>query len=54
MATAETQAIIDLLNSVTSKRVRALTPDYGTEFANYQDTINTLEIPLFSQTHTLN
>lgn len=42
-----TQAMIDLPNSVTPKRVRTLTPDRGTEFANYQDVINTLEILVF-------
>ncbi|WP_435397452.1 IS30 family transposase [Lactiplantibacillus plantarum] len=41
------QAMMDLLNSVTPERVKTLTPDRGTEFANYQDVIDTLEIPVF-------
>ncbi|MCG0575187.1 transposase [Lactiplantibacillus plantarum] len=41
------QAMMDLLNSVTLERVKTLTPDRGTEFANYQDVIDTLEIPVF-------
>nr|WP_246767014.1 IS30 family transposase [Lactiplantibacillus plantarum] len=42
-------AMMDLLNSVTPERVKTLTPDRGTEFANYQDVIDTLEIPVFFQ-----
>ncbi|WP_349580026.1 IS30 family transposase, partial [Lactiplantibacillus plantarum] len=32
-----TQAMIDLLHTVTPKRVRTLTPDRGTEFAGYRE-----------------
>lgn len=35
-----------------AERVKTLTPDRGTEFANYQDVIDTLEIPaFFSDSH---
>ncbi|GKT04395.1 hypothetical protein OKN36_19310 [Furfurilactobacillus sp. OKN36] len=32
---------------VTPKRMRTLTPDRGTEFANYSELMNELQIPVF-------
>ncbi|WP_076637157.1 hypothetical protein [Lactiplantibacillus plantarum] len=37
------------MTDLTPKRFRTLTPDCKTEFANYKNTINTLEITLFSR-----
>lgn len=39
--------MIGLLNNVTPKRVKTIAPDCGTEFAKYQDIIDTLETPVF-------
>ncbi|WP_367294841.1 IS30 family transposase [Levilactobacillus yonginensis] len=42
-----TQAMIDLLHTVTPKRVRTLTPDRGTEFAGYREVSQELGIPVY-------
>jgi IS30 family transposase len=42
-----TQTMIDLLHTVTPKRVRTLTPDRGTEFAGYREVSQTLGIPVY-------
>ena len=42
-----TQAMIDLLHTVTPKRVRTLTPDRGTEFAGYREVSQELSIPVY-------
>ncbi|MFB9770757.1 MULTISPECIES: IS30 family transposase [Lactobacillaceae] len=42
-----TQAMIDLLHTVTPKRVRTLTPDRGTEFAEYREVSQELSIPVY-------
>ena len=42
-----TQAIIDLLHTVTPKHVRTLTPDRGTEFAGYREFGKELDIPVY-------
>lgn len=42
-----TQAMIDLLHTVTPKRVRTLTPDRGTEFARYREVSQELSIPVY-------
>ena len=42
-----TQAMIDLLHTVTPKRVRTLTPDRGTEFARYREVSQELGIPVY-------
>ncbi|MGX6428343.1 IS30 family transposase [Levilactobacillus yonginensis] len=41
------QAMIDLLHTVTPKRVRTLTPDRGTEFAGYREVSQELGIPVY-------
>ena len=42
-----TQVMIDLLHTVTPKRVRTLTPDRGTEFAGYREVSQELSIPVY-------
>ncbi|WCZ17834.1 IS30 family transposase [Lacticaseibacillus paracasei] len=42
-----TQAMIDLLHTVTPKRVRTLTPDRGTEFAGYREVGKELGISVY-------
>ncbi|MFJ1525191.1 IS30 family transposase [Lactiplantibacillus plantarum] len=42
-----TQAMIDLLHTVTPKRVWTLTPDRGTEFAGYREVSQELSIPVY-------
>jgi len=42
-----TQAMIDLLHTVTPKRVRTLTPDRGTEFAGYREVGQELGIQVY-------
>ena len=42
-----TQAMIDLLHTVTPKRVRTLTSDRGTEFAGYREVSQELGIPVY-------
>lgn len=42
-----TQAMLDLLHTVTPKRVRTLTPDRGTEFAGYREVSQELGIPVY-------
>lgn len=42
-----TQAMIDLLHTVTPQRVRTLTPDRGTEFAGDREVGEELDIPVY-------
>ena len=42
-----TQAMIDLLHTVTPQRVRTLTLDRGTEFAGYREVGEELDIPVY-------
>jgi len=41
------QAILNLLAEVTPKRIKTITPDRGTEFAQYHELMNELDIPVY-------
>lgn len=47
------QAMINLLQTITAKRVRTITPDHSTKFTQYQAVSTTLNDKFFENPHAL-